>query len=87
METRSFVVGESGESCCSISFAYSKGIALSIASDEGNPQRKTNAQRKTNSGSQGHAESEINSGSEAPNRDETAGAKSDEHTAAVATAN
>jgi len=81
METRSFVVGESGESCCSISIADAQSIALSITGDE------SSAQRKTNSSSQGHAESEINSGSEAPNRDETAGAKSDEHTAAVATAN
>jgi len=76
METRSFVVGESGESCCSISFADAQSIALSLAS------READAQRKTNSNSQGHAERKINSGSEA--HDETTGGKSHEHAAATA---
>jgi len=81
MEIDRFGIGKSSEPGSCGSFADAQSIALSIAGDESNPQRKTN------SGSQGHAESEINSGSETPNRDETAGAKSDEHTAAVATAN
>ncbi len=88
METGRFGIGKSAESC-SVSFAHSKSIALSIAGDESNAQRKTDSgsqgHAESNSGSQGHAES--NSGGEAPNRDETASGKNDEHAAAVATAN
>ncbi len=81
MEISRFGIGKSAEPGLCGSFADAQSIALSIAGDESNPQRKTN------SGSQGHAESEIDSGSEAPNDDKTTGAKSDDHAAAVATAN
>lgn len=79
METRSFVVGESGESCDAVSFADTQSITVS----DRNPGDEANAGDKANSGDESDAGGETFSRVKAPDRDEAARCEGDEHATAA----